>query len=1390
MKIKSSYKMFSILMMLLLSSCLPVSKETTCADSEAYDAEQRRCVPTIADGPNTIFITNSIPASSAYVTNLNSSAISHSVSISNQYNNPFTFRWNLYSGVTTTTVSLGSNYTLLPSSLVNPGSYILEAGIYSADGTILYDSKTWTITVEALATPTLTNNIPSINVISYASNITSAIHSLDITNPDSISGDYRTLIGGIPFNSGTFNSGTTSLSSTIDPSSLGMGLHSVEVQLLRTGTTIEYDSFVWTVHIIEPDLPKISLATSTPSLYNAISAIDGVSFQNTTSGTPADSGYRDINNDAINKFCVVVDDADKDSDGSSDVQVTFEINGAQQGGIGVFTQGGPITTANPNDNTYCHENFNPQSLINSDISESRTLLIKSFSTASGSIIETVQYDLKVRPKNLRPLISIDNTTNPSAVPCSTINSSVLYSDCEMTQSSDVDNNSVYTDAEDTDSSKQFAITFLTDSDPDITSDADFNVFYEIKSTDPTFQAMDGTSNLSKTDCTASATKTNCSINIDAFNSNGSIAPGTYTIQAYIADMGSVWDPGNPKESNRVSWQVEVKELQTTGSISIATQSILNATPIAVNESWLENTGASCASTNAVVNSVNSISENDFLTVHTYVKDRERDNFNISMTITNGLGGGVTPIVGTTNIIRSNDDEFVEVINCFKVPEYVTSGAANSLATLNVYVTDITDDVSLPAQFGTNAFTLSVDNYNPNPTFDDNSDVDMSLLSSFAGLPFNLSAPTFNDLNTTDGNQISYLWQVSDDNTTWIDIPNANSTDQSNASLIWTAAPTLSGPVSFRLCLGDDGFGNPADCSLATATKRYLNLNIIASTVLVESIAQGSQLDNDKRNITSWLDQTNAHLYTVYSVGTDIYINKKSTNLTGVLVDEHTISFPTESTTDLTRVPVTPDNLSIDGIDGSSIIVSYNLLDSVDADKRLRLRRLDITNGLITYKYGGFYNGDLDTNDAVENISVAGMTFNTTSDGDLAITINSVNNGDSFDISTASGLVSLIVGTNVGDLCNPTACPDTATLAANIASFINDHTNPEISKEHIAIHTTGQSTLTIRGSQVEDYYNGANSMAYIGNISIRPIDNLWAVPFVDINNSSKLNIIRGSNADQSLNGIFPSQSTSIETGEQLKDIKGKFLTLGDYIISTINDDNNMDIYKLNTAFTLQADKILGAYNLGVYDVKEYDLDIGSDGIDEFIYIAAKLEDSSGATKLSAIMSEIDLINYVATDTFTIANTLTANLDKVKLSASQTNKGEASLAIMTSATNSSPNNLHIAKITHPMTVPTYVNDISFEVSSDTAYSSPRVNTDSLLLGSSLSLTKSFTATKGHLSESSDPVTPDVTREVYYINYMEDDGAGQSLLNLNTINTHKESVMSNTAAGLLSYPSFLKN
>ena len=1386
MKITNSYKIFSLLIMLLLSSCLSTVSETTCGEGEAYDAEDRTCVPTIAEGPNTIFVSSSFPVSSAYGTNLTSSTVNHSITVSNQFNNEFAIIWTLYNGSVATQVALGSSvYTFDPSTLPSTGTYILEAGVYNNTGTILYDSKTWTISISDLESPSIINTSPAINVLTLAENLSSVTLSADISSPDNLNGQYRFILNSDTANAINvpFTNISTFASFDISPGALGLGLHSLELQVRDTSLAQnEYDSHIWTINIIEPDLPKIDLATTTPSPFNSISIIDGIAFQDTNSTTPTRSGFRDINGNEINSFCVTVDDSDKNDDGNSDIYLEFEINGTKQGATGFFASGS---------NTYCHESFNIQNLINSDVSESRTIVINSFNSSTNELIETVQYNASLRPKNLRPLITIANATtttspSPNEVSCSTEASTVLYSNCSMIQSSDSNSNGDYSSVEDSDNSKNFTISFLTESDPDldITDTSTFNVFYQIKSdTSPNFEILNGSSTLSLTACNTNTLT--CSINIDAFNSAGNLPPGTYTVQAYLEDTGSIWETAPvPKASNLVSWIIEVEELQEVNSISIADQSSAsNIVSVAPGESWLENAGSDCSTLGTITNTSIAMPEHNFLKVHTYVKDHERDDFKISMNITNSVGGGVTPIVGTTTINRVDGDEYIEVESCFRVPQYVVSGFASIDANLNVTVIDIPDDTGSIPQADTNTFTFNVTNFNPVPSFDDSSTVDLSSFISFAGFPFSLNAPSFSDLSTTDGDNIIFKWQSSRDNSNWEDIPNANSTDQVSANLIWTAPPTFDGTMSFRLCLGDDGTGNPADCvTNPSAAKLYENLVVRPSQYQLNSFATSTLSNFDRKNVSTWLDQETQFLYTVYSIGADIYVNKRSINTDGTITDVHTISFQTAITnTNGSRASTLPESLSIAGVNEQALLISYTMPDNMlSGDKTVRVRRIDLSNNKLTYKYGGFFNEETDTNDQVDSIVATGLTISDNgTNGDMRIRVNTVESGDGFTINLSSGQETFSVTGSTP-----------ALAASNLADSINNHINPEISEELFAEYTSGNNFLTIHGSNVEDYYNGLNSMPFIGDISINRNNN-WAIPIIDTNNSSQLNVLRSStNVLSSLNGTSPVTSTSIATSQFNKSVQGKFLSNGRYVLASRNGNNNISIYELDLTYNL-VNSIEDAYLLNGSIVTDFDLDIGYDITDSIdsINIASILENSSGSsTKVGAIMVTSDFSNHIATDSISSSSDLTVNVREVNIRASKINKGEATIAVIISDTNVNPNSLNLFKfkVNHPLETGTFETDISLNVSTDTSYVSP-VLQSGVLENSSLALTDIFQVTKGHFSE--DSTVEDVTREVFYVLSFKDQNP-DSNLNLNLINTQSEDIMTNDTSATNSYPAFLKN
>ncbi|MCT4641049.1 MAG: hypothetical protein N4A33_02055 [Bacteriovoracaceae bacterium] len=1369
-------KILLIGLIFIITSCLPTAKETTCAANEAFDPTTRVCVPTLGSGPTTVFIQSKSPATS-YLLDTNSAAVGHSISVSDVYSYGYTTKWIVHNGISSTVMATNTS-TYVFSTPSTPGNYILEAIVYTSDGLTQLDNEAWNITVSAADVPQVTSPTPATTAYSYTNDITTAqTLGATINNPNANGFNYEFKLDGVILTNGTSSATSLGVSTTITPSTVPLGIHILELNVVdsTTPTTI-YDSYIWTINIIAPSYPQI--VSTNPSYYNAINIIDGETF--------AAGGYRDVTNTALTQICVDVDNYDKDSTAGSDIDIIFEINGAQQGVTGTFSS-----------NTYCHNTFDTQNLSNSDLSESKTLTAKIVKVGTTDIIEIRQWNLSIRPRNMRPQIQIDST-NTAAIMACTQASSVSYTGCSVTQSVDADNNNDYTNhADDTDNSQVFAIELISGADPDIDSVDDYEVVYSIKQTaDPSFQEIDGASNLTATDCkfTANETQTGsgvgtqsltlpklqCNLPIDAFGNAGHIAPGSYTISAYIRDTGSTWDVV-PKESNTVTWQVNVTEIQSANSISIAAQSAANlVVGIGPTESWIEDANSSCVGQNTVVNTTNQINETEYVILHTLVRDIERDDFTLSIKLENGMLPGFTSILPQQTITRTDDNEFYEVESCFQIPEWVVFNNSHNAATqISISVTDI-PDVETPQTPGSpTTLLMYVNNNNPAPTIADNSAVDLSSHYAFGGIPYTITAPALNSLplgHTLDGINPQFYWQFYN-GISWENIPNSNSVEQSSNDLIWTPPLDYSGTITLRVCVGDDGFGNDAsDITIAgycdsnpNSVKEYQNINITNVQKDDETFASTT---DDKQNLASWFDETQSNLYTAHSEGTNIVINKYATNVNNILEKVHTITMISDTAT-ASQV----SQLSMTGVDSNDLFIAYTILDGSSVP-RIRVRRINIANNHLSFRYQGFFTAEADTTDQVDGINYntpgsPGFSLLSSSNGSvMTVTFNTVDPGDRFDIITSTGNESFIVGTGPTDLCSGSICPSTTNLAAQLESAINNHINPEISQE---IHASAVgNVVTITGAPTNDYYDEASEVtSIIGNIETN--GSRWVIPYADATNSFKVGILWSDNIGHISSATIgnPLSPAALSTTSTFtKEIKIKYdSSSSSYIIATINGSDDVDTYSFNNAFSSinydsRATFLNGMYNNPLYNSSNLDLALDPQGN---IFIAT-VNQSSGTNYLGAIYLSNDFSTISPQVSFSIISPLTSNITDVAITAGNVgdlnvNSNEATVAIFHTDTTPSKN-IYLSKLK-------YSAGLSFEVSSDTSFSVPKLNlSNELESDSKVIFTPTFgDLTKGHSSPSS--TIQDNLKDIAYLLHIEENGANSDI-KMSIINTNEESIM----------------
>ena len=1078
-------KLSTLLMLLALSvSCLPVQKKTQCSESEAFNASKRQCVPVIgASTSNTVFIGSKSPQNSYSASVDSTVAITHTVAVSDVYNYGYTVKWFVHKPGTTTIIPAANDtvtFNFIPSQQSTAGQYIIEAILFDSDGVNQLDSSSWNVSLESKTSPSLVSATPANAFTHYNTQSTASNYLIDIYSPESVGGSWFAYLDGTLISNGNITTSTdyTNVSLSITPSTLTNGLHDLTIKVHNGTSTSDplFDSYSWIVNIVNPDYPVVlPLDTETvPNISQTISVVDQINM--------ASSGWTytlpDNSTGTLTELCV---NTDKVATTGNGIYVKFFVSGVATEIPTVQTSKKFCASAAVID-SYISTSFN---LTNPDISEARSIIAKTYSVDNDNLIEALSWNVAVRPKNIRPIISID-TSNSNSMNCVTT-SAVKLTSCTINQSVNVNidsNDTDYLDTDDATESNLFEISL--DYDPDIQSLADYEVVYQLKKvTDPNWQDVNMTgsspdSSYTFSDCTRDETylstdKLTCDLQISAFNKNGPIESGDYELRAWIRDAntGLGFDV-SPKESNIVSWDITVAERQAASSITIAPQTAATTYATIAEQAYYEDglTSSNIKTESWISTSVGgapvvNVKENDTVYINTVVRDVERDDFNISIAIDNKtIGAGKSTLVPTSVVNRTDYAEYSLHTVSVSIPEWVSKDTLTNNIEIEVTVQDRPESytgICTTCATDSEIFLVNVENDNPTPSFADFSDVDLSAAGAgykvFAGVAFEIPVLTshFNDTSLYDGANIEWKWQISKDGGTWVDIPNADSTNQTLPALTWT--PNLDIPVGtiidLRLCLGDDGTNdinvansnpdhvvnasNNHDCTYSTADataegfiKQWRNIEVFPVN---KRLARSETTDHSSGNeVYQWYDETAEYLYTTYISGLNIIVEKSQFNpTTKVFESVHSISFPTEDT-NAGDVPVTASELSIDGIDNTAIVIAYKVFTSPSSIPEMRVRRIhtggidvdnadgdnNITTGIelsdikessrLAFNYCGTYaTGTCDTNNL--DLYVAGSL-----EAHANTTINSASTGQ-FSIyfsGTLTGDEELILKTNAGE----------------------------------------------------------------------------------------------------------------------------------------------------------------------------------------------------------------------------------------------------------------------------------------------------------------------------------------------------------------------------------------
>lgn len=1147
-------KLIGLMMLVgLFSACVPVEKRAECSSGEAYNSSLRTCVPTIGSGSGSItYFKATSPSSQALTKSIYDGATNFSVLVADPYNKGFTIKWFLtFPNNTVQQVGIvGSDNISVGAGNVNSqvGNYVLEAKLFDAGGIQLLDTKNWFINFVSSQTPSIASIVPSrvstVQTLTVGGNVLSFNASFTDNgytgfNP-SVTVTATWKVNGLAVASST--NPNTPASFNFDPATYGVGTHSVNFSL--SGGSQIFDEVNYIVIVQAPNLVSY-FDSAAPISGSAITVVDGVNIANNGFLIPDNvGGFTPMT--AANAFCLSVTNfqGTRNIPGIPNTYIRYKLDGNLLNSSPLnFTGNG---TANPKCITDVAglNNFNislPSYL--QEIGQSKVLTAEVYDMGPNGqhlddpnyLIKTVNWNLYVRPKNTKPSISTNLTIGDF----------------------DTGNINIVQDTDYT-----FAFT-VADDDGNSSLNSDFEVRWYINGTlingvnsfpntnQPTPDCFhsysEANDDFNQDTVTGDATgglmsyKYSCKVAIPSFITSGSNNNTGYTLTAVVSDK-SHYPGGAAKDSNTLTWNITLDETQTASQIAdITTNTAISG--LSTNDTYIEVVGISQPSLIGVAaGGVGSeIPETTDISLKIAVADQERDDYLRTIELCKGYSGALTPpydpvlaqncsvIDPVKTINRNNGDLWHQSSFSYRITESALVGALTGKIYFKVTIQDLpstTQGTIIKALFPVEAI-----NYNPQPVAVANStptivvppftpESPLTNYNVYPGIPFSLDPGPVSDASESDGNNILYQWQICHSvvctNSDWINIDGAT-----ERILAWTPSAelaTLTTDVSFRLCIGDDGFGHEmTNCVGPTQSTDvtwvgpwqyfFVNKNQVNYTANVD------ELNNDTTpsgQVATWVNTTSSEreVYTVYStagsgaqdarivISKAVYkgdgtghIPSAEAQLNGI--DVYSSSFYTDVNGAGFSYPADDITIAGDATNGYLYIV-YKVTDpnTIPANiSTIKVRRVKISNGLMGFSYTGIPYDD----------SLAGNCYITTPQGlygdniQLDFTTNDCFAGESIILNGAQLDISTIVGASG------------AATAQSLANYLNGNPALELNDRFHA--TVSGPVLTLTGYSNNDFFDANYYAKEIGNAVIDPNTNELIVPFVDGVNGDKISVFK-------------------------------------------------------------------------------------------------------------------------------------------------------------------------------------------------------------------------------------------------------------------------------------------
>lgn len=1205
------------LILSILSGCLPQEKVTQCAEGQAFNPSQRRCVASVGDTGNIITIESYLPAQAALTLYKNSGTpVNYIVTVADPYNSGFKTKWELITP-TNTTIPLAMNtltYALTPNGghMSTIGTYSLVFTITNVAGTVPIKTQVWTLNVVNETIPTIITKTPSVPVVNRYTNQTNNLSfQVDVKNEAERNLHTVWYLDGVIIATNFGNAIDITHTINLTPAQLALPkTYSLQALIKSATSTENFDSYTWNITVVHPATPTIT--NIEPQIGPTITAIDGVSLQN--------NGFYTTNNSTqttINDFCVTV--SNKNGSDGQGVDVKFFM-----GGVPFPASGLPANTAIINDATACisHIPADPVvNLVNQQVGEARVFSARVFDKGTGveltSVLNPINWNLSIRPANENPIARIDRSNISSLtdeVTCYTdgtyttlnaVSNQSTVNHCRVTQ--DIPTTFTFK-AYDSD----YPLTYASDSSPLPSATTNLNRFrvdYYLNG-----QLLDGSHPLSSSNCSfdysdgnsiaPGSSKFSCPVTFRSYGPNGHISVNglTYTLTAKVTDYRRWPTPGTPGvESNIQTWQVTRVIESLAGVPEISPQvSTSTGSPLLDTESGLfrsTDLASILPSSGAAV-----ISENEILSFNLAVSDLERHNGTFTITrcaadptVTGVCSPAETSVSST--VTRSNSNYTVRKIIPYPLKDNVIVGADEGMAYFQVNFAE-TNDAGSPVSHSV-FMQVPVKNYNPAPVFAPIADVQPDPAAAtpyitFTGFPFTVDPGSITDANQLDGNVIEYQWRLSNDSgLTWHNIEGAT-----NRILVWTppkdmgfdpANPLQAVNVRLKLCVGDNGFGNDISvageekCTDTETTPYSWNLDVYNSAVSLASHdltsnLLGSGVGSEK---AVWIDE-NSSTPVTYTA----YATSNSSGASGYIIVEKTIlnqdSAPAGSIFNVTAASQArsiifqafpahsdcrPYDLSITGHNSGNktdIYLSYVCKDLSNVDK-LHVRHIKALEGKTGLAHPGTFGFDYNGLSTGTELTVSASMTLSTVDHKKVIGITSVTNGHTLQFNLTSTPLTITVGT---DICASGCGSSASQMAIQLRDYINASTDLNLQG---FVATANGNQVTLDGVTENDYYIlDSAHVSGAGKIQMfeRSGNYYWYVPYLDSSasapaNKNKVSVLMGRLGDLNYNMVANTGVTLLGDTTQTLEIDNQTSADGQsVVIATRTYDNRVNVYHYN------------------------------------------------------------------------------------------------------------------------------------------------------------------------------------------------------------------------------------